>query len=132
VASLLRRHFGGRAYRYGGEEFTVVFPGRSRHRAEERCEAFREAVAARELVLRAADRPAAKGKAKSAKAPPRTTVSVTLSIGLAERTPEQRSAEMVMKRADVALYAAKQAGRNQLAVAGRKPAKGRRKRAAKA
>lgn len=136
VASLLRRHFGSRAYRYGGEEFTVVFPGRSRHRAEERCEAFREAVAARELVLRAADRPVGKGKAKakgkgkgkgrSSKAVARKSVSVTLSIGLAERTPEHRSAELVMKRADEALYAAKQAGRNQLAVAGRKPAKGRR------
>lgn len=135
VASLLRRHFGSRAYRYGGEEFTVVFPGRSRHRAEQRCEAFREAVAARELVLRAADRPAGnrktKGKAKTSRAPPRKTVSVTLSIGLAEREPAQRSAEMVMKRADEALYAAKQAGRNQVAVAGRKAAKSRRKRVAR-
>lgn len=136
VASLLRRHFGSRAYRYGGEEFTVVFPGRSRHRAEERCEAFREAVAARELVLRAADRPPGKGKGKGkagvGKVAPQKTVSVTLSIGLAKRTPEHRSAGMVMKRADEALYAAKQAGRNQLAVAGRKPAKGRRKRRTKA
>ncbi|MCC5887411.1 MAG: GGDEF domain-containing protein [Gammaproteobacteria bacterium] len=133
VASLLRRHFGRRAYRYGGEEFTVVFSGRSRRRAEERCEAFREAVAARELVLRSADRPPSKrqGKAKAGKAPPRKTVSVTLSIGLAEREPAQRSAEMVLKRADEALYAAKQAGRNRVAVAGRKPAKGRRKRAGK-
>lgn len=130
VASLLRRHFGSRAYRYGGEEFTVVFPGRSRHRAEERCEAFREAVAARELVLRAPDRPVGKGKAKarSKQAAARKSVSVTLSIGLAERNPEDRSAEGVMKRADEALYAAKQAGRNQLAVAGRKSVKGRRKR----
>ena len=40
------------------------------------------------------------------------TLSVTISIGLAERTGEQKTAEEVIKGADEALYRAKKAGRN--------------------
>jgi diguanylate cyclase (GGDEF)-like protein len=41
-----------------------------------------------------------------------TTVSVTVSIGVCERLPEQRTPEQVLKAADQALYTAKGAGRN--------------------
>lgn len=133
VASMLRRHFGGRAYRYGGEEFTVLFPGRARRRAEARLEAFREAMAARELRLRAADRPARGGRGSRGKSGKggeagREAVSVTLSIGLAERGPEWSTAPAVREAADQALYAAKKAGRNCLLVAGRKPIRGTKPR----
>ena len=37
---------------------------------------------------------------------------MTVSIGVAERMPEQRTAEEVLKAADKALYSAKSAGRN--------------------
>lgn len=126
VASMLRRHFGRHAYRYGGEEFTVVFPGRAMDRAEERCEAFRDAMAARKLVLRSPDRGAGKAGRKSTKrsrARGRNSVGITLSIGVATRTGDHRGPEAVIKSADEALYKAKQAGRNRVVVAGRKPAK---------
>ncbi|TVS16457.1 MAG: GGDEF domain-containing protein [Gammaproteobacteria bacterium] len=125
VASMLRRHFGRHAYRYGGEEFTVVFSGRAVDRAEERCEGFRAAMAARKLVLRAPDRGAGKAGRKPAKgrARGRNSVGITLSIGVAARTADHRGPEAVLKSADEALYKAKQAGRNRLVVAGRKPAK---------
>ena len=42
------------------------------------------------------------------------SVSVTMSIGVAERQLEQRQPEEVIKCADLALYAAKQAGRNRV------------------
>jgi len=45
-------------------------------------------------------------------------VSVTISIGVAERQGEQRSPEEVIKAADQALYSAKKAGRNCLRVHG--------------
>ena len=39
-------------------------------------------------------------------------MSVTISIGVAERELQQRSADEVIRCADKALYAAKKAGRN--------------------
>lgn len=126
VATMLRRHFGRHAYRYGGEEFTVVFAGSAAARAEERCEGFRAALAVRKLVLRTGDR--TEGKAGSgnrktrAKARSEKGVGVTVSIGIAERDADHRAPDAVVKRADEALYAAKQAGRNRVVVAGRKPA----------
>ena len=45
-------------------------------------------------------------------------VSVTISIGVAERQGDQRSPEEVIKAADQALYGAKKAGRNCVRVHG--------------
>ncbi len=108
---------GGRAYRYGGEEFTILFPGRDGDHAVPHLEAVREAVAEAGFVKRDADRPAkapkAKGKAKKA-----GRLSVTVSIGLAEHEPDDGPAEAVLKAADAALCKAKGAGRNRLARAG--------------
>ncbi len=105
---------GGVAYRYGGEEFCIVF---NRRRVED-CfvflEAVREAVASYQLVLRAEDREADRNQGKKQRgrkeAKPRS-VSVTISIGLANSEPGL-SPQEVLKRADENLYKAKQGGRN--------------------
>lgn len=44
-------------------------------------------------------------------------ISFTVSLGISQWRPEETSVEPVMKRADQALYQAKEAGRNQVAVA---------------
>lgn len=116
---------GGAAYRYGGEEFTIVFPGRSLDEVGEELERLRQLVESSPLYLRGQDRPKDKpkktqaagrksGKGASAKKAP--SVGVTVSIGVATRRPSE-TWEKVMKRADQALYKAKQAGRNQVAEA---------------
>lgn len=111
---------GGTAYRYGGEEFTLLFPGKGVEEVHEELDRLRCLVEASPLFLRSEKRPtkapkssvrraSKKGKA-SAKAP---SVGVTVSIGVAtNRTSE--SWQKVMKRADQALYRAKEAGRNQV------------------
>ncbi len=126
VASKLARvGGGGRAYRYGGEEFTVVFPNSTAKVAEPLLEAFREALADGGFFLRAKDRPqekpeegkdeAAEGSAPPKPAPLRQgSVRITISIGLAERTADLDKAERVLEAADAALYKAKDAGRNCL------------------
>ena len=48
---------GGRAFRYGGEEFTVVFPGKTCSRAADELEHLRSTIAARPFVFRAKGRP---------------------------------------------------------------------------
>ena len=93
---------GGQAFRYGGEEFTILFRGRSVDDAEEHLEAVRAAIEGASLSVR-------KGRSKRAK-----SVSVTISIGVAQRSAKYKTPEDVMKAADKALYRAKKKGRNQI------------------
>ncbi len=115
VASRLRKvGGGGRAYRYGGEEFALVFPGRDLEHCLPYLEAVREAVAGYPLQLRdRSSRPKDSAQGRQRRGENATqAVSVTVSIGVAERLATQRNPEEVIKQADQALYNAKGAGRN--------------------
>ncbi|WP_122664121.1 GGDEF domain-containing protein [Pseudomonas viridiflava] len=116
VASKLSRitNGGGKAYRYGGEEFAIVFAAKSIEECIPHLEAIRELIANYEIQLRNPDnRPKDDQQGRQRRgAGPATSVSVTVSIGVAERLPEHRTPEEVLKAADQALYAAKGAGRN--------------------
>lgn len=121
VASRLRKiGGGGRAYRYGGEEFTLVFPGRSVEECLPHLEAVRQSVESYALQLRdASSRPKDDRQGRMARGKTSATqVSVTISIGVAERQGEQRVPDEVIKAADQALYSAKKAGRNCVRVHG--------------
>jgi diguanylate cyclase (GGDEF)-like protein len=107
---------GGKAYRYGGEEFTVVFPRKDIAQAIPYLEALRREIESYRLALRATDRPT---KAKGAKRQRgswrgKRAVSVTVSIGVAERNERLATPQAVIEAADRALYRAKEKGRNQL------------------
>ena len=105
---------GGRAYRYGGEEFALVFAGKTLEECMPHLEVIRESIASYNIQLRNQDsRPQddQQGRQRRSGAGA-SSVSVTVSIGVAERLPEHRSPEEVLKSADQALYNAKGAGRN--------------------
>lgn len=109
---------GGKAYRYGGEEFTIVFPNKSVNHAIPYLEQVRESIANYQMAIRNDDRPEDEdsGKPKRKKNSGGTKfVNVTISIGVAEREGELKEFDQVLKQADEALYRAKQAGRNCLA-----------------
>ena len=111
VASKLARvGGGGRAYRYGGEEFTILFPGRALGEVREHLETLRKAVADDAFVLRNGVRSKSKAGKPSKRKPQQA--SVTISIGAAEH--DNQPAESLMKIADKNLYKAKQLGRNRL------------------
>ena len=106
---------GGRAFRYGGEEFLVVFRGRSAREAEPFAEALRRSIADGGFVLRDPNRPARKPRLGRATKPTSgTKVDITISIGIAERSKRHSTSELVLDAADAALYRAKEAGRNCL------------------
>jgi len=126
AARLARVKGGGRAFRYGGEEFTVLFPGKDAATALPHLEALHQAIAAAGFTLRDAARPAKRPQKPPAKAGSQR-LSVTASIGVAERQPGQHP-EQVIKAADQALYKAKQTGRNRICGAGEKAGKGSRKK----
>lgn len=111
VGRALRRHGGGRAHRYGGEEFCLVFEGGRIKQAAAACEAAREAVQALRIAVPA---PSPKRGRISAIKRPEVEVSVTISVGLATRGEGRRGASEVLKAADQALYRAKGKGRNRV------------------
>jgi diguanylate cyclase (GGDEF)-like protein len=109
---------GGKAFRYGGEEFTIVFAGKSSAQVETHLEALRDSIENYRMLLRRDKRNITDGAGKQARVPrgkndPRhQSLSVTISIGYAERKPQQKRPEAVVKVADEALYRAKEKGRN--------------------
>ena len=120
VAGRLARVRGARAYRYGGEEFALLFPGRDAAAAHEALERVRREIAGRPFVLRGADRPRRRpDRPPPGRAAPRR-VRVTVSFGLAATEGGARSADL-LRDADRALYRAKRAGRNRVQVVRRDP-----------
>ena len=104
---------GGRPFRYGGEEFAVLFPGKTVDECTPHLEAVRESVAGATFTIRGAKRPRRKPKSPRAAAPKKKQVAVTVSVGAAH-SRGSAAAENVVKAADRALYRAKQGGRNRV------------------
>jgi len=106
---------GGRAFRYGGEEFTVLFPDTPLKDALPHLEAVRKSVEEYRMAVRGDDRPKSqrRGSKLRGDASPDETLSVTISIGVAEPKASATPTE-VIKAADEALYRAKQGGRNRV------------------
>lgn len=102
---------GGRAFRYGGEEFLIVFRGRSARQSAPFVESLRATIAEEGFVMRDSDRPLRKRPSSEAPDASRR-VSISLSIGVAERSTRHSTPELVLDAADEALYRAKEAGRN--------------------
>lgn len=83
--------------RIGGEEFAVILPHTPLDKALEVAERLREALAACKTPL-----------------PEGGTISFTVSIGLAMLTPEDRRVDSLIQKTDLALYQAKEQGRNRV------------------
>jgi two-component system, cell cycle response regulator len=94
---------GDTVYRYGGEEFLAILPEQPIESAAQAAERLRRGV--EELGIPHATRE-----------PPRV---VTVSLGLAVLEPgDEKPVEALLREADEALYRAKEAGRNAVAIYG--------------
>ena len=100
---------GGSCYRYGGEEFSVVFAGKSTEDAMQHLDTLRETIANTPFVINRVSRRKADRKAKQQK---NKSVTVTVSIGAADSGGKAASPWDVLKLSDKALYRAKGKGRN--------------------
>ena len=85
--------------RIGGEEFAVLLPHTPLDEALNVAERLRVALQARKVPL-----------------PDNNTLSFTVSIGLAMLTTEDKNLDKLMHKADLALYQAKEQGRNRVVV----------------
>ncbi len=82
--------------RYGGEEFSVLLPECPREEAIRTAERVRSEVESKPFVIR------------------REQVSMTVSIGVATLPQDTLDLEMLVQKADEALYKAKRGGRNRV------------------
>ena len=105
---------GGQAFRYGGEEFAVVFPGKELAATGPHLDALRATIEGARFTLRGRWRPRKKPRTSNAPRFPRKEVSVTVSIGAAVPADRRVNPAQVVVAADRALYRAKKAGRNRL------------------
>jgi GGDEF domain-containing protein len=107
---------GGIAYRYGGEEFSVLFPGAKLDEVLPHLEAIRASIESYRMAVRAPDRPKnpERGEKRRGAGAPEQHLSVTVSIGACAPGKRARMPSQVIKAADEALYRAKQAGRNRV------------------
>ncbi len=147
AARLSRVTGGGEAYRVGGEEFTILFPGKTAKEVLPHLQVLRQAIEQSSFRLRiSADRRTAPRESNDRRAhetkgsPGRKRrvvptesvageLSVTVSMGLAEPNSKTQEISQVIEAADKALYRAKQSGRNRVETAGAQRARARAKRA---
>lgn len=104
VADALVEGMGEDAFvgRFGGEEFLVLFDGIMARRAAMRVDEVRDELSGRHLVSKTTGEPLG---------------TVTFSAGIAQLLPGEDDGEM-LRRADEALYAAKNGGRNRVVIHG--------------
>ena len=104
VASSLNKEVTERLFaaRYGGEEFVVLFEGLDARMASSQVDRIRAAVGARELKFNATGQ--ALGR-------------LTFSAGIAQLKSDDDGMSSLLRRADTALYQAKNEGRNRVIVA---------------
>jgi diguanylate cyclase (GGDEF)-like protein len=140
ASSLSRVTGGGQAYRCGGEEFAVLFPGKRTAEVVDHLEQLRANIEASEFHRRSGDRRqtprgpdrrnltrgnqgsrarSRKGDAirHLAEAKAATPLSVTVSMGVASSTKGTTNPDSVVQAADKALYRAKANGRNRVETA---------------
>ena len=86
------------AYRYGGEEFTVLLPETGGERAKTVAQRIRKTLEVEQFTPR-----------------PDEEVQITISIGVTQYFPKEELSTFI-QRADKAMYLSKQNGRNKVSV----------------
>jgi diguanylate cyclase (GGDEF)-like protein len=101
IAKILHANIRGQdvAYRYGGEEFTILLTNVTVKAACERAERILQTVANLQVTEET-----------------QTYSNLTISIGIAFYPNDGETAELLLRRADEALYRSKRQGRNRYAI----------------
>ena len=141
AAKLAQVTGGGQAFRVGGEEFSILFPGKPAQQVMADLEMLRTRIEESEFRLRGGERRSSprgpdrrmggqrKSRRKTSSASRAGYLRVKVSVGVAEPTPKYTALDQVIALADQALYRAKQGGRNRVELASDIRPRGRRKAA---
>ncbi|MGZ4788048.1 MAG: diguanylate cyclase [Terriglobales bacterium] len=112
AAQLAKMSGGGKAYRYGGEEFAVLFPGKQVDETFPYLERMRRDIEEIPFKIRGRDRRRRASQSTGKRQRPNRQANITVSIGAAGVAGVKKNPEEMVKAADKALYRAKSCGRN--------------------
>jgi diguanylate cyclase (GGDEF)-like protein len=107
---------GGRAYRFGGEEFCLLFKGKTMDQTIDHLESLRKIIAEYDMTARDnKNRPWTQNKGEKKRGASRSkgNIRATVSMGVADSS-SSLDFNVVLKVADEAMYRAKEGGRNQI------------------
>jgi len=107
ASNLVQVTGGGKAFRYGGEEFTILFPSKSINDVIPHLENLRVQVSKSGYTRKSSKAQSSKSKGGSL-----GKLFVNISIGVCEKSSKYKDSSDVMKGSDKALYRAKKKGRN--------------------
>jgi len=107
ASNLVQVAGGGKAFRYGGEEFTILFPGKSINDTIPHLENLRKQVSKSGYTRKSSKAQSSKSKRGNS-----GQLFVNISIGVCEKSSKYKCPGDVIKGADKALYRAKKKGRN--------------------
>jgi diguanylate cyclase (GGDEF)-like protein len=120
VAAHLAKGARTRVFRYGGEEFCIVYDRADAKSVLDTLDGVRKTLSEREFTIRSprAVRKRTSKKDRGSRGAGRGRLKVTVSMGLSEpKSPTRVGPDAVMVAADKALYKAKREGRNRVVLA---------------
>lgn len=114
VVSVLRQNAGtSKIYRYGGEEFLVIFSEMAYNQVVNIMDNIRKIIECRKFIIRDKNRPEINiDKDKLSNNTFHKNINITISIGIAKKNNLLKTPHDVIKKADEALYKSKNSGRN--------------------
>nr|WP_297347661.1 GGDEF domain-containing protein [uncultured Glaciecola sp.] len=115
ASKIAKTGYRARAFRYGGEEFTLIFDGKLIGDIRETIEDLRVQLEVYPMAIRIHARhnqSASESKNRRFASVKEDIVKVTCSFGIAESLLGSKDFKATIKRADSALYRAKKGGRN--------------------
>ncbi len=106
-----------KVFRFAGDEFAAIFPGKKVEEAAVFLEEFRKNVFESKFIIRTPKRKYNSDKDRNKNTPNKVkTARLSVSIGVAEKDKDSKTALKVLKKADKNLYKSKKAGRNKVSV----------------
>ncbi len=113
VAQFISENLHVPVYRYGGEEFCAIFENEEPQAVYEKLKEICEKLSNKKFYVRRADRDEPQSNRK-AKLKSKVSVFLTISIGMSSKAESDLTADDIRKDADMALYKAKDLGRNRV------------------
>ena len=109
VATHLKENSKAKVFRYGGEEFVLIYQGWNKENASQDADETRKKLSKKQFHFR-------EDKRSSSSAESQSEVRITLSLGVSSNEDAKSNPQEVIRNADSAMYQAKNEGRDRVII----------------